>query len=75
MGLVITTADAQVGSAGRLVGRVRERRHLDGLIESAEGGGAAALIVGEAGTGKTGLVTPPVSTRRRLRRFREIPKN
>ena len=57
MGLVITTAGAQAGSAGRLVGRVRERRLLDGLIESAEGGGAAALIVGEAGTGKTALLT------------------
>ena len=57
MGLVITTADAEAGSAGRLVGRVQERRLLDGLIESAEGGGAAALIVGEAGTGKTALLT------------------
>ena len=57
MGLVITTAGAEAGSAGRLVGRVQERRLLDGLIESAEGGGAAALIVGEAGTGKTALLT------------------
>ncbi len=57
MGLVITTADAEAGSAGRLVGRIHERRLLDGLIESVEGGGAAALIVGEAGTGKTALLT------------------
>jgi predicted ATP-dependent serine protease len=57
MGLVITTADAEAGSAGRLVGRIQERRLLDGLIESVEGGGAAALIVGEAGTGKTALLT------------------
>src|SRR5215813_1338247 len=57
MGLVITTADTEAGSAGRLVGRIHERRLLDGLIESAAGGGAAALIVGEAGTGKTALLT------------------
>jgi DNA-binding CsgD family transcriptional regulator len=57
MGLVITTADAEAGAAGRLVGRIHERRLLDGLIESVEGGGAAALIVGEAGTGKTALLT------------------
>jgi predicted ATPase len=41
---------------GRLVGRVRELRLLDGLIESVEGGGSA-LIVGEAGVGKTALLT------------------
>jgi len=57
MGLVITTADAEAGSAGRLVGRVHERRLLDELIESVEGGGAAALIAGEPGTGKTALLT------------------
>ena len=42
---------------GRLVGRARERRLLDGLIESAEGGGAAVVIAGEAGVGKTALLT------------------
>jgi len=41
---------------GRLVGRVRERRLLDGLIESVEGGGGAVVIVGEAGVGKTALL-------------------
>ena len=41
----------------RLVGRVREQRLLDGLIESVEGGGSTALIVGEAGVGKTALLT------------------
>jgi DNA-binding NarL/FixJ family response regulator len=40
----------------RLVGRLRERRLLDGLVESVEGGGSAALIVGEAGAGKTALL-------------------
>lgn len=34
---------------GLLVGWVRELRLLDGLIEPVEGGGSAALIVGEAG--------------------------
>jgi DNA-binding CsgD family transcriptional regulator len=60
MGLMITRAGPEVGSveqlAARLVGRVRERRLLDGLIESVEGGGAAAVIVGEAGAGKTALL-------------------
>jgi DNA-binding CsgD family transcriptional regulator len=42
---------------GRLVGRLRERRLLDGLVESAEGGGAAVVIAGEAGVGKTALLT------------------
>lgn len=41
---------------GQLVGRVRERRLLDGLIESVEGGGTAALIVGQTGVGKTALL-------------------
>ena len=54
---MITSARVEVGSLdGRLVGRVRERRLLEGLIESAPGGGAAALIVGEAGAGKTALL-------------------
>jgi energy-coupling factor transporter ATP-binding protein EcfA2 len=30
---------------------------LDGLVESVEGGGAAVLVVGEAGIGKTALLT------------------
>ena len=42
---------------GQLVGRARERRLLDGLVESAEGGGAAVVIAGEAGVGKTALLT------------------
>jgi DNA-binding CsgD family transcriptional regulator len=41
---------------GRLVGRLRERRLLDGLVQSVEGGGSAALIVGDAGVGKTALL-------------------
>jgi DNA-binding CsgD family transcriptional regulator len=52
---VITKPVSVVGS-GRLVGRVREQRLLDGLVESAAGGGVAALIVGEAGVGKTTLL-------------------
>ena len=39
------------------VGRGDERRLLDGLVESVEGGGAAALVAGEAGIGKTALLT------------------
>src|SRR5712691_2345390 len=42
---------------GPLVGRVRERRLLEGLIEAVHGGGAATLVVGEAGVGKTALLT------------------
>jgi DNA-binding CsgD family transcriptional regulator len=56
MGSMITWVGTELGSAQRLVGRVRERRLLDGLIESVEGGGAAAVIVGEAGVGKTALL-------------------
>ena len=60
MGPMITSTGPGVGLVqrldGQLVGRVRERRLLDGLIESVEGGGSAALIVGEAGVGKTALL-------------------
>jgi hypothetical protein len=35
------------------VGRGHERRLLDGLVASVECGGAAALVAGEAGIGKT----------------------
>ena len=60
MGSILTWARPALGSArrpnGRLVGRVRERCLLDGLIESVEGGGAAAVIAGEAGVGKTALL-------------------
>src|SRR5690242_11874860 len=41
---------------GRLVGRVRECGLLGGLVESVEGGGAAVVIAGEAGIGKTALL-------------------
>jgi DNA-binding NarL/FixJ family response regulator/energy-coupling factor transporter ATP-binding protein EcfA2 len=41
---------------GRLVGRVREQRLLDGLVASAEGGGSATLLMGEAGAGKSTLL-------------------
>ena len=60
MGAMITSAGPGVGLAqrldGRLVGRARERRLLDGLVESVEGGGAAVVIAGEAGVGKTALL-------------------
>jgi DNA-binding NarL/FixJ family response regulator len=61
MGSMITSLGPVFGSAerldGQLVGRVRERRLLDGLVESVEGGGAAVVIAGEAGVGKTALLT------------------
>ena len=61
MGAMITGAGPGVGLAkqlhGRLVGRARERRLLDGLVASVEGGGAAVVIAGEAGVGKTALLT------------------
>jgi len=60
MDSMITSAGAGAGLAqrldGRLVGRARERRLLHGLVESVEGGGAAAVIAGEAGVGKTALL-------------------
>ena len=60
MGSMITRPAPRVGPGqrphGRLVGRVRERRLLDGLVESVDGGGSAAAIVGEAGAGKTALL-------------------
>ena len=72
MGSVITSAGPGVGLVERLVGRVRERRLLDGLIESAHGGGAAAVIVGEAGVGKTALLmhVADVASKRDLRVLR-----
>jgi DNA-binding NarL/FixJ family response regulator len=76
MGSVITSAGPGVGLVqwldGRLVGRVRERRLLDGLIESVEGGGAAVVIVGEAGVGKTALLmyVADVASKRGLRVIR-----
>jgi AAA ATPase domain len=58
---VITSAGLGVRLArrldGRLVGRARDRRQLDGLVESAEGDGAAVVVGGEVGVGKTVLVT------------------
>ena len=61
MSSMITSAVPEVSWAqrpdGRLVGRARERRLLDGLVESAEGGGTAVIIAGEAGVGKTALLT------------------
>jgi DNA helicase TIP49 (TBP-interacting protein) len=64
MGSTMTSTGPAAGLAqrldgqldGQLVGRVRERRLLDGLIESVEGGGTAAVIVGETGVGKTALL-------------------
>ena len=61
MGSMITSEGPEVGLAqrldGRLVGRAREQRLLDGLVESVEGGGTAVIIAGEAGVGKTALLT------------------
>ena len=65
MGVRYGLGDHRTGGAGRLlapaerpfVGRVCERRLLHGLVESVEGGGAAALVAGEAGVGKTALLT------------------
>ena len=72
MGLMITSAGPEVGSAPPLVGRVRERRLLDGLVESVEGGGAAVVIEGEAGIGKTALLTyvADVASKRGMRVLR-----
>jgi DNA-binding CsgD family transcriptional regulator len=57
------------GLDGRLVGRTRERRLLDALVEAAAGGGVAIVIAGEAGIGKTALLTyvADVASRRGLR--------
>jgi DNA-binding CsgD family transcriptional regulator len=41
---------------GPLVGRVRERRLLEGLLKSVDGGGTATFVAGEAGVGKTALL-------------------
>jgi DNA-binding CsgD family transcriptional regulator len=61
MSSMITSAGPGTGLAhrldGRLVGRLRERCLLGGLVESVEGGGAAVVIAGEAGVGKTALLT------------------
>src|SRR5690242_7000439 len=54
-----TGSSARLGAPAErpLVGRVRELRFLCGLVESVEGGGAAAIVAGEAGVGKTALLT------------------
>jgi DNA-binding CsgD family transcriptional regulator len=72
MGTMITRAGPEAVSAQRLVGRVRERRVLDGLMASAKGGGSAALLVGEAGIGKTALLmhAAELASRRGLRVLR-----
>ena len=73
MGSMIASVGTEAGLAqrldGRLVGRARERRLLDGLVESVEGGGVAVVIAGEAGVGKTALLThvADVASRRGLR--------
>jgi len=48
--------DAEAAPVAPFVGRERERRLLAGLIDSVDGGGAAALILGEPGMGKTSLL-------------------
>jgi len=40
----------------RLVGREREKRLLGDLVEAVEGGGAAGVLLGEPGIGKTTLL-------------------
>ena len=73
MGSMIASVGSGAGLAqrldGRLVGRARERRLLDGLVESVEGGGVAVVIAGEAGVGKTALLThvADLASRRGLR--------
>jgi hypothetical protein len=61
MSSAITNAALGAGLArrlgGRPVDRARERRLLDGLVESAKGDGAAVVIVGEAGVGKAAPLT------------------
>ena len=46
------------------VGRTRERRLLDGLVASVEGGGSAGVIIGEPGIGKTALLAQVARTSR-----------
>src|SRR5262245_53376060 len=41
---------------GALIGRVRERRLLEDLLKSVDGGGTATFLAGEAGVGKTALL-------------------
>lgn len=44
-------------SYGELVGRESERRALLALIDSVDSAGSAAMVIGEAGMGKTALLT------------------
>jgi DNA-binding NarL/FixJ family response regulator len=41
---------------GPLIGRARERRLLEDLLRSVDGGGTATFLAGEAGVGKTALL-------------------
>jgi hypothetical protein len=74
MGSMITRPVSVVGSALPPVGRLREHRLFDGLLEPENGGGAAAAIVGEARVVKTAVALGPNGTHRcRLDRRPELP--
>jgi DNA-binding CsgD family transcriptional regulator len=50
-------ADAATATSSRLIGRIRERDALDGLLRALAAGESQALVVrGEAGIGKTALL-------------------
>jgi tetratricopeptide (TPR) repeat protein len=51
-----TFTDGYLDNAGAMVGREHERHLLGGLVESLDVGGAAVVIHGEPGMGKTALL-------------------
>ena len=54
-----------LGSADRLIGRARELGALERLIRGARGGAAATVLVeGEAGIGKTRLLSSAIEVAR-----------
>src|ERR1700693_3272782 len=57
-----------LSSGGQLLGRERERRVLDRLLDSVRGGRGGVLVVhGEAGVGKTALLEYAVQAGREFR--------
>ena len=52
----VVTGSPGPGGAMPFVGRTRECRLLTGLVRAVDGGGASAVVTGEAGIGKTTLL-------------------
>jgi DNA-binding CsgD family transcriptional regulator len=59
---MLTACDTPRHPSRELVGRVAEQQELTALIDSLDSAGGAAMLVGEAGMGKTALLTQLAAT-------------